>query len=238
MRLARAALALAAALAGLPARAEDGPCARLISVVGRAEAARAPDFAEVTVGIETKAASAAAALDAASKAVAGVMALGGELGVPPGDIGTAAVSLEQSTRAVIHPSGASTSEPDGYRATNAVTVRLADMGRLGELLRRALDAGANRIDAVGFGLTEPAKLEAELQVAAAKDARARAASIAEAAGAKLGPLCSLTPGGGPQALRMAAPMAARAAKANPRVPLAAGTIQTSAEVTASFAVLP
>ena len=224
------------ALTGLPARADDA-CERKVSVVGRAQSVRAPDFAEITVGVETKAPNAAAALDAASKAVEGVVALGREIGVPPGDIGTSAVVLEPASRAVTRPNGTTSSEPDGYRAANTVTVRLADMGRLGDFLRRALDAGANRIDAIGFGLTDPDKVEAELQVAAAKDARARAADLAEAVGAKLGPLCSINTGGGPQPLRMAAPMAAKAGSGR-RVPIAAGSISSSAEVSASFAILP
>lgn len=234
----RAALAgLALALSVLPARAEDELCARKISVVGRAQSVRAPDFAEISVGVETKAPGAAAALDAASKAVEGIVALGREIGVPAGDIGTSAVVLEAATRAVTRPNGTTSSEPDGYRAANAVTVRLADMGRLGDFLRRALEAGANRIDAIGFGLNDPDKAEAELQVAATRDARTRAAELAEAVGAKLGPLCALSTGGGPQPLRMAAPMAAKAAPGR-RVPITAGTIGSSAEVSASFAVLP
>ncbi len=235
MRLALAGLALL--LAAAPARADDA-CDHTISVTGRAASARAPDFAEVTVGVESKAPNPAAALDAASKAVAGVVALGRELGVPEGDIGTSAVVLEAATRAVTRPNGTVESQPDGYRAANAVTIRLADMGRLGDLLRRALDAGANRIDSVGFGLNDAEKVDAELQVAAAKDARARAADLAEAVGAKLGRLCSLS--GGASALPPPMPMAAQARMRAPapgrRVPIAAGTIESRSEVSASFAV--
>ncbi len=234
MRAALAGALLIAALAD-PTWAGDSDCARHISVVGRAAEARTPDFAEVTVGIETRGASAAAALDAASKAVAGVSAQARALGVPAADIGTAAVSLQAATRSVPRPGGL-TEEPDGYRASNLVSVRLADMDRLGDLLRQALDAGANRIDGVSFGLRDPDTLEATLQVAAARDARARAAALADALGVKLGPLCTLGPAGGtpyPLANRaLAAPMAAKGR----RVPIEAGTIQMSSEVSATFAV--
>lgn len=217
-------------------RADDAACARQISVVGRAAETRAPDFAEVTVGIEARAPNAAAALDAASKAVAGVSAQARALGVPAADIGTAAVSLQAATRSVTRPGGGLTEEPDGYRASNLVSVRLADMDRLGDLLRQALDAGANRIDGVSFGLRDPDKLDAALQVAAARDARSRAAALADALGVKLGPLCTLGPAGGapyPLANRaLAAPMVAKGR----RVPIEAGTIQMSSEVTATFAV--
>jgi len=235
----RAALAGALLIAAqaAPAQAGDSDCARHISVVGRAAEARVPDFAEVTVGIEARGASAAAALDAASKAVAGVSAQARTLGVPAADIGTAAVSLQAATRSVPRPGGL-TEEPDGYRASNLVTVRLADMDRLGDLLRQALDAGANRIDGVSFGLRDPDTLEAALQVTAARDARTRAAALADALGVKLGPLCTLGPTVGapyPLANRaLAAPMAVKGR----RVPIEAGTIQLSSEVSATFAVSP
>lgn len=219
-------------------RADDAACARQISVVGRATEARAPDFAEVTVGIEARAPNAAAALDAASKAVAGVSAQARALGVPAADIGTAAVSLQAATRSVARPGGGLTEEPDGYRASNLVSVRLADMDRLGDLLRQTLEAGANRIDGVSFGLRDPDTLDAALQVAAARNARSRAAALAEALGVKLGPLCTLGPTGGapyPLANRaLATPMAAKGR----RVPIEAGTIQMSSEVAATFAVAP
>jgi uncharacterized protein len=222
-----------------PARADDSACKRQISVVGRAAETRAPDFAEVTVGIEARGATAAAALDAASKAVAGLSAQARDLGVPPADLGTSAVTLQAATRSVTRPGGAVSEEPDGYRAGNLVSVRLADMDRLGDLLRQALDAGANRIDGVNFGLRDPDRIESALQIAAGRDARSRAEALAEAVGVKLGPVCSLsTTGGAPyrpvMELARAAPMAAKGR----RVPVEAGTIQMSAEVSASFAVAP
>ena len=229
-----------AILATLAARAQadDSDCKRRISVVGRAAETRAPDFAEVTVGIEARGATAAAALDAASKAVAGVSAQARALGVPPADIGTAAVSLQVATRSVTRPGGAVTEEPDGYRAGNMVSVRLGDMDRLGDLLRQALDSGANRIDGVSFGLRDPDKAESALQLAAARDARVRAEALADAVGAKLGPLCTLSTGGAAPTPMMSRALAAPMPAKGRRVPIEAGTLQLSSEVSANFAVLP
>ncbi|MGU3668249.1 SIMPL domain-containing protein [Methylobacterium sp. A49B] len=234
----RAALACAI-LAAMAARAQadDSACKRQISVVGRAAETRAPDFAEVTVGIEARGATAAAALDAASKAVAGLSAQARALGVPPADIGTAAVSLQAATRSVTRPGGAVTEEPDGYRAGNMVSVRLGDMDRLGDLLRQALESGANRIDGVSFGLRDPDKAELALQLAAARDARVRAEALADAVGAKLGPLCTLSTGGAAPMPVMSRALAAPMPKGR-RVPIEAGTLQLSSEVSASFAVMP
>ncbi len=226
-------LVLLAALAVGAARADEAPCARHVSVTGHASSAQAPDYAEIAVGIEAKGANAAAALDAASKAVAGISAIAREAGLSPAEIGTAAVSLQPVTRTINRPGG-TTEEPDGYAATNVVRLRVGDMARLGDILRKTLDSGANRIDGITFGLRDPEAARAALQVAAAKDARTRAAALAEAVGATLGPLCTLTAldnGPAPSAMRaMAAP-----AKARP-VPIEAGTIESAASVSATFAL--
>src|SRR5699024_8300257 len=125
--------------------------------------AQAPDFAEIAVGIEAKGASASAALDAASKAVASVSTLAREANVPAADIGTAAVTLRPATRTVARPGGGMTEEPDGYVASNAVRLRLGDMTRLGDLLARMVQGGANRIDGITFGLRDPDGVTAKLQ---------------------------------------------------------------------------
>ncbi|TXN26599.1 SIMPL domain-containing protein [Methylobacterium sp. WL19] len=237
-RAAAASLALALAI---PALADDDKAKHesRIVVTGRARAETPPDFASVEIGIEAKGATPAAALDGASNVVRALIALSAGFGVGESDIGTTAVTLTQGTREVRQPDGSITEKPDGYRAANSLRVRLADMGKLGELMRKALDSGANRIEGVAFGLKDPNAAEATVQVAAMKDAMAQAGRLAEAAGVKLGPPLSIqtTPQGGGMPMAMAAaPM--RSKRPGVPVPLAAGTIETSAEVSASFAILP
>ena len=228
--------ALLAMALSVPAVAAEPACPRHVSVTGHASAAQPPDFAEIAVGVEAKGATAPTALDAASKAVAGLSALAREAGIATADIGTAAVTLRPATRSVARPGGM-TEEPDGYAASNVVRLRLAEMGRLGDLVRRMVETGANRIDGITFGLRDPDAVFAGLQAAAARDARTRAAALAEAVGAKLGPPCTLTASGGEPAPPMMRAMAAPAARGRP-VPVEAGTIDTQASVTAVFALEP
>ncbi|WP_431310970.1 SIMPL domain-containing protein [Methylobacterium nigriterrae] len=231
------------ACAAGPTRAEDAPALAdgLIQVVGRARSETAPDFASVEIGIEARGATPAAALDATSEAARKVIALAAGFGVGEADIGTTAVTLEPVTRTVRQPDGSVTERQDGYRAANRVSLRLADMGRLGELMRRALDAGANRIEGVAFGLKDPEAAESAVRVAAMKDASAQAARLAEAAGVRLGRVVSIQsppriaiP---PVLMAAAAPMRAKGRGGVP-VPLVAGTIGASAEVAATFAIAP
>ncbi|WP_348645286.1 SIMPL domain-containing protein [Methylobacterium sp. BTF04] len=221
--------------AGVKSAIQDGR----ISVTGRARAEAAPDFATVEIGVDAKGATPAAALDSASAAAKAIIALAAEFKVPDADIGTTAVTLQPVTRTIRQPDGTQTEKPDGYRAANMVRVRLADMARLGELMRKALDAGANRIESVGFGLRDPDAAESAVRVAAMKDARAQAGHLAEAAGVTLGRVITIQspPQGGAQPyLAAAAPM--RAKRSGAPVPLVAGTIESAAEVAATFAIAP
>ena len=192
-----------------------------------------PDYASVQVGVSTRASGAAAALSENSAGVAKLVALARDLGVAPRDVATSAVSLQQAFRQTRPPGGGVEQQPDGYQAQNVVTVRLADMAKLGDLLRRAVEGGANRIDGVVFGLADPARAEREAGAAAARDAVERARAIAEAAGASLGPIATIRSPAPTERPGMpyAAAMRAMPAPAPSRaVPIEAGLVSVAADV--------
>lgn len=117
-----------------PAMADDET--GRIRVIGRASQEVAPDFASVEIGVETGGATPAAALDAASQAAKGIVASAREMGVAEADIGTSSITLQPRTKTVRQPDGTMGERDDGYTAGNRVRVRLAEMGKLGELMRR------------------------------------------------------------------------------------------------------
>jgi hypothetical protein len=217
---------------------ERGASEGRISVIGRARAALQPDFASVEIGVESRGQTPAAALDGASQAVQAVIALATAFGIAPEDVETAAVTLQPANRTVRQPDGSVAERLDGYRSANTVRIRLGDMNRLGDLMRKALDAGANRIEGVGFGLRDPEGAESAVRLAAVKDASQQAARLAEAAGVRLGRVVSIEvppQGANPAMARNAAPLRASRRTA---VPLMAGTIEATAEVSATFAIAP
>lgn len=220
-----------------PAAADDEP--GRIRVIGRASQEVAPDFASVEIGVESRGATPAAALDAASQAAKGIVATAKELGVAEADIGTSAVTLQPRIKNVRLPDGTMGEREDGYTASNRVRVRLAEMGRLGELMRRTLDSGANRIQGISFGLRDPAAADAAVQVAAVKDAKAQAERIAEATGVKLGSVIAIDSPPrteSPRPMPYGLAMKAAAPRGRTAVPVEAGSIETSAEVDAVFAI--
>ncbi|KTS25295.1 hypothetical protein NS228_04705 [Methylobacterium indicum] len=228
---------LALLLAG-PAFADEPP--GRIGVIGRASREVAPDFATVEVAVESRGATPAAALDQNSAAARKVVELAGEFGITGPDLATAAVSLRPATKTVRDPGGQMRDVPDGYQATNAVSVRVRDLKRLGALMRRLLDGGADRIGGVAFGLTDPGQAENAVRADAVRDAKRQAETLAEAAGLRLGRLESLV---SPPLQGAAMPMQARAfaAKGVPgglAVPVEPGTLTVEASVEATYAVAP
>ena len=220
-----------------PAAADDEP--GRIRVIGRASQEVAPDFASVEIGVESRGATPAVALDAASQAAKGIVATAKEMGVAEADIGTSAITLQPRIKNVRLPDGTMGEREDGYTASNRVRVRLAEMGKLGELMRRTLDSGANRIQGISFGLRDPAAADAAVQVAAVKDAKAQAERIAEATGVKLGSMISIDSpprAESPRPMPYGLAMKAAAPRGRTAVPVVAGSIETSAEVDAVFAI--
>ncbi|MFH6782133.1 MULTISPECIES: SIMPL domain-containing protein [Methylobacterium] len=231
-------LAGSALLPAGSARAEEAP--GRISVVGRASREVAPDFATVEIAVESRGATPAAALDQNSSAARKVAELAGEFGIRGPDLATAAVSLRPASRTVREPGGQLRDVPDGYQATNAVSLRVRDLARLGAVMRRLLDGGADRIGGVAFGLSDPGQTENAVRADAVRDAKRQAETLAEAAGTRLGRLESLVspPREGAPAPMHARSFAAKASGGGVAVPIEPGTITVEAAVEATYLVAP
>jgi uncharacterized protein len=149
--LSKAGLALAAALvlAIAPASAQIAP-ARTLTIAGNADVHAAPDAALFATGVVTESETAAAALKANSAAMAKVLDAARSLGVEPRDLQTRGLSLEARYYRPDRSSPAERPRIVGYTAANAVTMRVRDLAKLGDLLDKVTVAGANRIDGIEF----------------------------------------------------------------------------------------
>ncbi len=215
-----------------PASAQPAPPApRTLQVSGAGEAAAAPDMATVSVGVTSTARRAGDALAANSAAMQGVLDLIRAEGVADRDVQTSQFSLSPMWR----DTSGSGSQPgiDGYQVYNLVTVRLRDLPRLGALLDTLTREGANQINGIEFGLSDPRPLLDAARRAAVTDAVARARLYAEAAGVTLGPILSISEGGGYMPMPGAA-MRAEAA-ASP-VPVAGGETGVNAQVSLVYEI--
>ena len=220
MRIWRVSLAIAAAVwisGALSARAEDVAAVFAatpldLSAEGRAEVA--PDLATIQVGVHAEAPAASAALAKQRAEMNAVFAILRAQGLADRDIQTSELSLSPE----YVDDGKSPRRLGSYQASNGVTVRVRDIARVGGVVDALVGAGANEIDGIGFGLSDPGAAEDAARRAALKALQAKADLYAAATGYRIRRLVRLSENGGlpPQPMgimamrRMATPVAAGA----------------------------
>ena len=162
---------------------------RTITVVGQGSVKIKPDIARVNIGVETSATSViSATAESAVIMDALIAALKGE-GVAEVDIQTSGYSVWLDR--VRDPTGAAAPEPS-YRVQNNVSATIRDLDRVGAILDSAIEAGANSIGGVSFGIEDPSALESQARRKAVTNARAKAAELAQMNGLKVGPVISIS----------------------------------------------
>ncbi|WP_103334582.1 SIMPL domain-containing protein [Pseudotabrizicola formosa] len=201
-----------------------------ITVTGEGVVDGIPDIATLSLGVTTTGETAAAAMAGNTEALTAVMARLKAAGIADRDMQTTNLSVNPNWTG--YDNGAR-QRIDGYTASNQLTVRIRDLDGLGQVLDAAIQDGANTLNGLSFGLSEPRPALDAARKAAVEDARARATLLVEAAGASLGPIVSITEGGGympPQ------PMFRQSADSAGAVPVAAGEVATTASVTIVFEI--
>ena len=217
-------LALALALSLAPPALAQTAAARTLTMTGSATAKAAPDMADISAGVTSDAPTAAAALAANSASMNRLFATLDRLGIARRNV--------QTSNFNVSPVYASrtpneTQRLTGYRVNNDVHVILEDITKVGATLDALVAAGANQMNGLNFTIRDPAPLLARARADAVADARLRAQQYAAAAGVALGPIQSLSEGGGEPPRPMYRVMAMAAAP----TPIAAGEESVNASVT-------
>jgi len=176
-----------AAGSGVSAAASRG-----ITVVGSGTASGVPNVAYVTVGVETQSDSVQQAVDDNGTKMAALLDSLKALGIADKDIRTTNYSLFTQRPSEIGPNGTTNTGPIVYHVTNQANLTIRDVSKLGDVLDKAVAAGANNIYGVSFGVDDPSQLQADARAKAMTDAKARAESLAKLAGVTLGDVESIT----------------------------------------------
>lgn len=187
-----------------------------LTVTGHGSAAAAPDMATVMTGVESYGETASDALAMNSEQMVRVMAELSDAGVDAKDIQTSNLSVQPRYN---DRKSRDRYEIIGYQVRNSLSVQVRDVAALGETLDAIVRSGANRIDAVSFGFTDPKALKQQARKEAVLDARTTAEIYAAAAGVSLGKILSISDGSGPAHPRQDFAMAEMSRAA---VPIAAG----------------
>jgi uncharacterized protein YggE len=222
-------LAAAAPAVGQVALADDKePPKRTITMSGKGVVKSAPDKVTVSAGVETQAPTAKDALAKNTAAMTKVVDALKSEGIDPKVIQTTDFSV--TPRYEDRDDDRKPPRIVGYDVNNSVYVTMRDTTKIGVVLDQLVQAGANSIGGVYFSVDKPEELEKEARKLAAADAIAKAKLYAEATGAELGAVQTISEQGGYVPYYPAAPKMASASAAERAVPIEPGTQNTNIDV--------
>jgi uncharacterized protein YggE len=206
--------------------AQDMP-KQQITVSGEASIALAPDLARIRAGVISEGKTAREAGENNRKVMADIINAIKGVGVAEKDIQTSRYAIQpiyDQSRPVPGPF-------KGFQASNNVVIKMRDLDKIGDLIDRAVAAGANNMGGVEFSVAEPGKALDAARAEAFADAQRKAELYAKAAGANLGKAVSIAEqSSGFQPVVMYA----RAATQAGETPIASGEITLRATVTVGF----
>lgn len=206
---------------------------RVITTQGRGVVDMEPDMATIEIGVTQEADEAAEALSLTSAAMQAVITRLENTGIEARDMQTRGLSLNPVWSRQLSGSDAPP-EVSGFVARNGLVVRVRDLAALGRILDTVVADGANNFNGLQFSVQDSEAAMAEARADAVRDAVAKAKQLAAAAGVSLGPVLSISEGGGngpgPVLMEMAS------ARMAADVPVAAGEVSLTAHVNMVFAI--
>jgi uncharacterized protein YggE len=205
-----------------------------LTVQGTGLATGTPNLLTLTVGIDVTDPTAAGALaDDNNKATAVIDALA---------LGGLAAKDVQTSGLSVNPHDNGNGVITGYEVTNTLTAMIRNLKTAGSLIDDVAGAGGNatQINSLNFSVADTRGLEDRARTDAVHQAVAHARSMAEAAGERLGPVCSLSDQSQTENFNepFAAGLPSSDNSAATAVPLEAGSQQETAQVSMVYALLP
>jgi uncharacterized protein len=172
--------------AGLGAQEPARPTVPQIVTSASAEVRVSPDKATVSIGVQSRAATAAAAASQNALKQRAVIDAIKAKGVPSEQITTTSFNVIPET--VYDREGRTAPRTTSYLVMNTVNVDLKRIDLAGPVIDAALGAGANQINSLQFGLQSADSARRSALAQAVTRARADAEAMARAAGGGLGTL--------------------------------------------------
>jgi uncharacterized protein YggE len=162
---------------------------RQVTVVGAGEVHGVPDTLTADVAMEFVAPDVSAALNQSSQRQQAVIDALVASGIDRTDISTTQVSVQPQFGA----DGAANTIT-GYRASNAIEVKIRDIGKASQTLTLMASTGgdATRINSVSYSIEDDSDLVRDARAAAFNDAKSRAQQYAELSGLDLGEVISIS----------------------------------------------
>ena len=214
-----------------PASAHDnGQPKRFIAISATGTVKTTPDKVDIATGVTSQGETAKEALAKNTEAMTQVVDTLKAEGIDPKDIQTS-----QFTVMPLREEYQQGRSPKiiGYQVTNSVQITLRDPKKLGAILDKVVSVGANEINSIQFGVSDPEDLQDKARKRAMEEAIDIAKLYAKAADAKLGKVLTITED---QAIMPPRPYARAAMemKADAAAPIEAGTALVEVRVSVTF----
>jgi uncharacterized protein YggE len=166
--------------------ADDNRAEHTISVSGTGKVSLTPDVADVSLGVTVQRDRVSTARDEAARIMQAVIAAMHGLGIADADIKT--------TQLYVSPMYDYTGQNTitGYQISNIVSVHVRDLDTLADVIDQSVSAGATDVQGVTFDVADRTAAERDAREAAVRDARARADTLAAAAGVTITGVASIS----------------------------------------------
>jgi uncharacterized protein YggE len=193
----------------------------------------APDMATISLGVQNQAPTAAQAIRDNANKMSRVIAALKKAGLTDREIQTSNLSLNPQYvyQENLPP------RLTGYQASNQVTVTVHELSRVGQMVDATVDAGADTVGGISFGIDKPRQAEDAARLDAVASLNAKADLYAKAMGYRIVRLVTMSEGGGynpsPPPMPMYA-MAASKREMDSSTQVAPGEMKVRVDVSATY----
>lgn len=165
------------------------PLPQTITVVGEGTVNVEPDIAQANIGIQVTNTNLSQATSEAQQTMQAILTALQDQGIAEQDTQTSNFSI--FVERPVDPQGQPTQEII-YHVSNDVNVIIRDLESVGTVLEVAIDAGANNIYGVNFGMDDSTAAQSEARAEALDNAVNKAQELAQLAGIELGEVVSIS----------------------------------------------
>ncbi len=225
--------ALAILLAVLQEPQLPTPQPPVLVVTGNSEVLAIPDEAIVRLGIVRQSPVAETAQEQANAVAREILNAIAKVGVPSKDIQTARLVLSP-----VYNSRGPDQRIVSYNATNTVSIRLDNLGIVGNVIDAGLKAGANELEGVQFRLRNELPSREQALKQAVQEAQGKALAMADALRVNLAQVLEAAEGGVSVVPRLQSYTAAASVASPTPTPVSPGEIEIRATVTIRYRIVP
>lgn len=204
-----------------------------ISIEGEGKVTAKPTLGQINVGLYTEGQEVPVVQNENSRKVNAMVAAMKDLGVSEADLQTSNYNISPKYE---YKDG--TQRVVGYTVSQNIEVKVRDLSKVGTVLSRIGQLGANQVNGVTFTIDDPSSLKQEARRKALEDARSKANELAKALGVDIVRVVTFSESGAtpvpPMPFYRAEGMAASAAPTAPDIQ--AGSLDVLSHVSVTYEI--